>query len=59
MFVRITLEIFIVVGLIVAFCYEDKFIQFEQDCRAISHACKRQGINARDLFKLVRQGEKK
>lgn len=59
MFVRMTLEILVVAALIVALYYEDKFIRFERDCRAIRRACKRQGITARDMFKLVRQEARK
>ena len=54
-----TLEILVVAALIVALYYEDKFIRFERDCRAIRRACKRQGITARDMFKLVRQEARK
>ena len=59
MFVRMTLEILVVATLIVALYHEDKFIRFERDCRAIRRACKRQGITARDMFKLVRQEARK
>ena len=59
MFVRMTLETLIVAALIVALFFEDKFIRFERDCRAIRRACKRQGITARDMFKLVRQEARK
>ena len=59
MFVRMTLETLAAVALIVALYHEDKFIRFERDCRAIRRACKRQGITARDLFKMVRQEARK
>ena len=59
MFVRMTLEILVVATLIVALYREDKFIQFERDCRAIRRACKRQGITARDLFRMVKQEARK
>ena len=59
MFVRMTLETLAAVALIVALYHEDKFIRFERDCRAIRRACKRQGITARDMFKLVRQEARK
>lgn len=59
MFVRMTLEILVVAALIVALYYEDKFIRFERDCRAIRRACKRQGITARDLFRMVKQEARK
>ena len=59
MFVRMTLEILIVAALIVALYHEDKFIRFERDCRAIRRACKRQGITARDLFRMVKQEARK
>ena len=59
MFVRMTLETLIVAALIVALFFEDKFIRFERDFRAIRRACRRQGITARDMFKLVRQEARK
>ena len=59
MFVRMTLETLAAVALIVALYHEDKFIRFERDCRAIRRACKRQGITARDMFKMVRQEARK
>ncbi len=55
MFVKTMLETLAIAALIVALYHEDKFIRFERDCRAIRRACKRQGITARDMFKLVRQ----
>ena len=59
MFFRTMIDVLIVATLIVALYHEDKFIQFERDCRAIRRACKRQGITARDMFKLVRQEARK
>ena len=59
MFVRMTLETLAAVALIVALYHEDKFIRFERDCRAIRRACKRQGITARDLFRMVKQEARK
>ena len=59
MFFRTMIDVLIVAALIVALYYEDKFIRFERDCRAIRRACKRQGITARDMFKLVRQEARK
>ena len=68
MFVRMTLETLVVATLIVALFFEDRFIQYEEqsnlvwfirDCRAIRRACRRQGITARDMFKLVRQEARK
>lgn len=59
MFVRMTLEILVVAALIVALFFEDKFIRFERDCRAIRRACKRQGITARDMFRMVKQEARK
>lgn len=59
MFFRTIIDVFIVAALIVALYHEDKFIRFERDCRAIRRACKRQGITARDMFKLVRQEARK
>lgn len=59
MFVRMTLETLIVAALIVALFFEDKFIRFERDFRAIRRACKRQGITARDMFRMVKQEARK
>lgn len=68
MFVRMTLETLVVATLIVALFFEDRFIQYEEqsnlvwfirDCRAIRRACKRQGITARDLFRMVKQEARK
>ena len=59
MFVRMTLEILVVAALIAALYHEDKFIRFERDCRAIRRACKRQGITARDMFRMVKQEARK
>lgn len=59
MFFRMMIDVLIVATLIVALYHEDKFIRFERDCRAIRRACKRQGITARDMFKLVRQEARK
>lgn len=59
MFVRMTLETLVAAALIAALYHEDKFIRFERDCRAIRRACKRQGITARDMFKMVRQEARK
>ena len=59
MFVRMTLETLVVAALIAALYHEDKFIRFERDCRAIRRACKRQGITARDLFRMVKQEARK
>ncbi len=59
MFFRTMIDVLIVASLIVALYHEDKFIRFERDCRAIRRACKRQGITARDMFKLVRQEARK
>lgn len=59
MFVRMTLETLVVAALIVAMYHEDKFIRFERDCRAIRRACKRQGITARDMFRMVKQEARK
>ena len=59
MFFRTMIDVLIVAALIVALYNEDKFIRFERDCRAIRRACKRQGITARDMFKLVRQEARK
>lgn len=59
MFVKTVFDVLIVAALIVALYHEDKFIQFEQDCRAIRRACKRQGITARDMFRMVKQEARK
>ena len=59
MFFRTMIDVLIVAALIVALYHEDKFIRFERDCRAIRRACKRQGITARDMFKMVRQEARK
>ena len=59
MFFRTMIDVLIVATLIVALYHEDKFIRFERDCRAIRRACKRQGITARDMFKMVRQEARK
>lgn len=59
MFFRMMIDVLIVATLIVALYHEDKFIRFERDCRAIRRACKRQGITARDMFKMVRQEARK
>ena len=59
MFFRTMIDVLIVAALILALYHEDKFIRFERDCRAIRRACKRQGITARDMFKLVRQEARK
>lgn len=59
MFFRTMIDVLIVATLIVALYHEDKFIRFERECRAIRRACKRQGITARDMFKLVRQEARK
>ena len=59
MFVRMTLEILVVAALIAALYHEDKFIRLERDCRAIRRACKRQGITARDMFRMVKQEARK
>ena len=59
MFFRTMIDVLIAVALIVALYHEDKFVRFERDCRAIRRACKRQGITARDMFKLVRQEARK
>lgn len=68
MFVKTVFDVLIVATLIVALFFEDRFIQYEEqsnlvwfirDCRAIHRACKRQGITARDMFKLVRQEARK
>ncbi len=68
MFVKTVVDVLIVAALIAALFFEDRFIQYEEqsnlvwfirDCRAIRRACKRQGITARDMFKLVRQEARK
>ena len=59
MFVKTMIETLIAVALIVALYHEDKFIRFERDCRAIRRACKRQGITARDLFRMIKQEARK
>lgn len=59
MFVKTVLETLIAVALIVALYHEDKFVRFERECRAIRRACKRQGITARDLFRMVKQEARK
>lgn len=59
MFFRTMIDVLIVATLIVALYNEDKFIRFERDCRAIRRACKRQGITARDMFRMVKQEARK
>lgn len=59
MFFRMMIDVLIVAALIVALYHEDKFIRFERDCRAIRRACKRQGITARDMFRMVKQEARK
>ena len=59
MFFRTMIDVLIVATLIVALYHEEKFVRFERDCRAIRRACKRQGITARDMFKMVRQEARK
>ena len=59
MFFRTMIDVLIVATLIVALYHEDKFIRFERDCRAIRRACKRQGVTARDLFRMVKQEARK
>lgn len=59
MFFRTMFDVLIVAALIVAMYHEDKFIRFERDCRAIRRACKRQGITARDMFRMVKQEARK
>lgn len=59
MFFRTMIDVLIVAALIAALYHEDKFIRFERDCRAIRRACKRQGITARDLFRMVKQEARK
>lgn len=59
MFFRTMIDVLIVATLIVALYHEDKFIRFERECRAIRRACKRQGITARDMFRMVKQEARK
>ena len=59
MFFRTIIDVLIVAALIAALYHEDKFIRFERDCRAIRCACKRQGITARDMFRMVKQEARK
>lgn len=59
MFVKTVLETLIAVALIVALYHEDKLVRFERDCRAIRRACKRQGITARDMFRMAKQEARK
>lgn len=59
MFVKTVVDVLIVAALIAAMYHEDKFIRFERDCRAIRRACKRQGITARDMFRMVKQEARK
>lgn len=59
MFFRTMIDVLIVASLIAALCFEDKMVRFERDCRAIRRACKRQGITARDLFRMVKQEARK
>lgn len=59
MFFRTMIDVLIVATLILALYHEDKFIRFERDCLAIRRACKRQGITARDLFRMVKQEARK
>ena len=59
MFVKTVFDVLIVATLIVALYHEDKFIRFERECRAIRSACKRQGITARDMFRMVKQEARK
>lgn len=59
MFVKTVVDVLIVAALIVALYHEDKFIRFERDCLAIRRACKRQGITARDMFRMVKQEARK
>ena len=59
MFFRTMIDVLIAATLIVALYHEDKFIRFERDCRAIRRACKRKGITARDLFRMVKQEARK
>ena len=59
MIFRTMIDVLIVAALIVALYHEDKFIRFERECRAIRRACKRQGITARDLFRMVKQEARK
>ena len=68
MFVKTVFDVLIVAALIAALFFEDRFIQYEEqsnlvwfirDCRAIRRACKRQGITARDMFRMVKQEARK
>lgn len=59
MFFRTMIDVLIVAALIAALYHEDKFIRFERDCRAIRRACKRQGITARDMFRMIKQEARK
>lgn len=59
MFFRTMIDVLIVAALIAALYHEDKFIRFERDCLAIRRACKRQGITARDMFRMVKQEARK
>ena len=59
MVVKTVFDVLIGAALIAALYHEDKFIRFERDCRAIRRACKRQGITARDLFRMVKQEARK
>lgn len=68
MFVKTVVDVLIVAALIAALFFEDRFIQYEEqsnlvwfirDCRAIRRACKRQGITARDMFRMVKQEARK
>ena len=59
MFVKTVVDVLIVAALIAALYHEDKFIRFERDCLAIRRACKRQGITARDMFRMVKQEARK
>lgn len=59
MFFRTMFDVLIVAALIAALYHEDKFIRLERDCRAIRRACKRQGITARDMFRMVKQEARK
>lgn len=59
MFVKTVVDVLIVASLIAALYHEDKFIRFERDCLAIRRACKRQGITARDMFRMVKQEARK
>ena len=59
MFFRTMFDVLIVAALIAALYHEDKLIRLERDCRAIRRACKRQGITARDMFRMVKQEARK